>query len=567
MTYPANGVEPQPRLFRNDHSSLTVPRLGEWEPAMSVSVVIPALGGQDKLDLVLAALSEQTYPANLLEAIVVDDGSEPPLTLPEHRPERTRMIRTPDGQWGISGAVNTGIEAAEGDIILRVDSDTLLSRVHVESQARWHHQADYLMVLATIFYVTDPEVAALTPADVVAANAAGKLGQRFANCRVEENWGAERIRSSDRLTQLDARAYSVANGPSVSFRKAFWKEVGGLREDLLLGEDTELGYRFAQYGGVIVPDRGATAWHLGATTAMTRPLDADRARMPALANAIPLHRHLRKSPGHIWEIPLVEVLVDAEGASHEEVCATVDSLLADRDADLAVTVTGPWTIANSGRYPALDDPDADARLPQRYFAGDSRVSFTGPVGGRFPTAPFRLTFRAGIKMVPGAVTQLVELAETRQVGLVEIVITGGEDEFQVALERTAALSRARRLRRPDEPILDAVDAMWGIWFASGDDWFQMPGAPDATERKAAQAVSEVERLRLRLAAAEREIARQRERAEKWKEKSQNLQKMVTQWKELAETWRGRVRSSGRYPFLRGPVRRVAKRVRAKLRTT
>jgi GT2 family glycosyltransferase len=292
--------------------------------------VIPALGGQDKLDLVLAALAEQSYPERLLEVVVVDDGSEPPLTLPEHRPGRTRLLRTPEGQWGISRALNTGIEAAEGEIILRVDSDTLLSRVHVESQARWHHLSDYLMVLGTILYVTDPELADLNPGAVAEATAAGRLGQRFAPCRIEENWGAERIRVTDRLVQLDARAYSVANGPAVSFRKAFWKEVGGLREDLLLGEDTELGYRFAQYGAVIIPDRSATAWHLGATTAMTRPDDADRARMPAVANCIPLNRHLRKAVGRIWEVPLVEVVVDADGASHEAIRATVDSLLAVR---------------------------------------------------------------------------------------------------------------------------------------------------------------------------------------------------------------------------------------------
>ena len=47
----------------------------------------PALGGQDKLDLVLAALSEQTYPSHLMEAVVVDDGTEPPLTLPSTVPK------------------------------------------------------------------------------------------------------------------------------------------------------------------------------------------------------------------------------------------------------------------------------------------------------------------------------------------------------------------------------------------------------------------------------------------------------------------------------------------------
>jgi hypothetical protein len=64
------------------------------------------------------------------------------------------------------------------------------------------------------------------------------------------------------------------------------------------------------------------------------------------------------------------------------------------------------------------------------------------------------------------------------------------------------------------------------------------------------------------AAAEQQIARQRERAEKWKEKSQNVQRMANQWKELAETWQGRARSSAQQRPDPGPIRRLARRMRS-----
>ena len=57
-------------------------------PTLRVSVVVPAYGGQDKLDLALAGLAAQTYPAGLIEVIVVDNGSSPPLRLPENAPRR-----------------------------------------------------------------------------------------------------------------------------------------------------------------------------------------------------------------------------------------------------------------------------------------------------------------------------------------------------------------------------------------------------------------------------------------------------------------------------------------------
>jgi hypothetical protein len=88
------------RVFRNDWSALTPPDIGEWTPDLSVSVVIPARGGQDRLDLTLAALAGQTYPEHLVEVLVVDDHSRPPLRLPELRPRRCRVLTVPDGAWG-----------------------------------------------------------------------------------------------------------------------------------------------------------------------------------------------------------------------------------------------------------------------------------------------------------------------------------------------------------------------------------------------------------------------------------------------------------------------------------
>lgn len=565
MTDSVTAPEGQPRYFRNDFGALDEMQTLRWEPALAVSVVIPAYGSQDKLDLVLAALSAQSYPRELLEVVVVDDGSSPPLRLPDIRPERTRLVTSPAHEWGIASAVNTGIEAAEGEIVLRVDADVLPSVRHVESHARWHHVADYLLVLGAVQFVIDPELAELSPEKVAAATAESRMGRVFGQCTIEESWAAERIRQTDRLRQLEGRAYSVANGASVSFRKTFWKEVGGLRTDLRLGEDTEFGYRIAQYGGVIVPEQEAVAWHLGASTSITSGEQAARVRNPPMANSIPLQRHLRKTVGRQWEVPFVEVTVDAVGADYESVKATVDSLLADGEADLSVTVNGTWSLLSSRRYSPLRDEHVDLRLLQQDYAADGRVALVEDVERVHPTAPFRLLVRPGVTIAPGSVGAMVDVAELRRVGMVNVVVTGSEERFPVVLERTAALSRAKRLAGPEESLFDAVDAVWGIWFASGDEWAVAPGAASGAATPAAKTATEVTKLREKLAKAEAEVSRQRERAEKWKEKSQNLQKMTTQWQELAETWRGRARSSTRYPLVPAPVRRLARRVLGRTR--
>jgi cellulose synthase/poly-beta-1,6-N-acetylglucosamine synthase-like glycosyltransferase len=60
----------QPRIRHNDYTALEAPPLGDWDPVLGVSIVIPAYGHQDKLDLVLAGLAAQSYPDHLMEVIV-----------------------------------------------------------------------------------------------------------------------------------------------------------------------------------------------------------------------------------------------------------------------------------------------------------------------------------------------------------------------------------------------------------------------------------------------------------------------------------------------------------------
>src|SRR5678809_217492 len=102
------------RLLRNDWGPLQPPPIGGWTPSRTVSVVIPAYDCQDKLDLTLASLTAQTYPADLLDVVVVDDGSPQPLALPPIRPENCRLIRVGDPRcgWGRAFALHTGAEAS-----------------------------------------------------------------------------------------------------------------------------------------------------------------------------------------------------------------------------------------------------------------------------------------------------------------------------------------------------------------------------------------------------------------------------------------------------------------------
>jgi glycosyltransferase involved in cell wall biosynthesis len=89
---------------------------------MNLSVVIPAYGNQRQLSMTLATLEPQQ--ANFDECIVVDDGSDPPLIVPDwvtlHRVEREPEHR------GAAFARNRCWSLARGDYVLSLDSSMLL---------------------------------------------------------------------------------------------------------------------------------------------------------------------------------------------------------------------------------------------------------------------------------------------------------------------------------------------------------------------------------------------------------------------------------------------------------
>ena len=63
------------------------------KPRLSVAIVIACREGQEKLDLVLASLATQSYPAQLISTYIIDDGSEVAITLPKIRPTKTKIIQ------------------------------------------------------------------------------------------------------------------------------------------------------------------------------------------------------------------------------------------------------------------------------------------------------------------------------------------------------------------------------------------------------------------------------------------------------------------------------------------
>ena len=86
----------------NDWRSLDPAPIGDWTPTRRVTVVVPCYNGQESLALTFAALANQTYPRDLLEVVVADDGSDPPIIVPSGAPFEARVVVQERAGFGLA---------------------------------------------------------------------------------------------------------------------------------------------------------------------------------------------------------------------------------------------------------------------------------------------------------------------------------------------------------------------------------------------------------------------------------------------------------------------------------
>ena len=118
-----------------------------------VSVIIPAYNVAPYIAETLKSVFAQTKPA--FEVIVVNDGSPDTEKLEDAlEPFRNRILYLKQENRGLSGARNTGIRAAKGDLIALLDGDDLWMPEYIETQTeflRRHPEYDLVYCNAVFF--------------------------------------------------------------------------------------------------------------------------------------------------------------------------------------------------------------------------------------------------------------------------------------------------------------------------------------------------------------------------------------------------------------------------------
>lgn len=458
------------RIRGNDWTLLEVPGLGGWTPTRTLSVVIPVYGGPERLARTLAAIAAQTYPPELLEVVVADDGSDPPVEaerLGRARGLRVRVVRQPHSGYGAGRARNLGARAANGEILVFLDADMVLEPAALAAHARWHHVVADAVTLGGRRHA---DLDGVDPARLAAGDLSTVLGDR-------RQWGVEwleqRYARTGNLTSGDPDLFRVVTGGNLGVRAELFHAVGGFHPFGIRGiEDTELGYRLYTAGAVLVPDDEAAAWHQGASFFQTTGADeAKRARAARTAAYIPLLR--QAEPGRSYPVPRVLVRVPWRTEPAGAVGATVQSVLAGRMHDLEVRVEPASGVEV-------------AAVAER-FEGDPRVTIAPPPADPVTAVPVQARVPPGVVAGGRAVGAAWE--RLRRGGAGTLVFADG-----TRVTWTRAWCRATRLARGGREVEDLAADLFGVERVdAGFDRFGDRRPDDRAEARVTDRVADAER--------------------------------------------------------------------------
>ena len=257
------------------------------ESARSVSVIIPTFRKREFLDATLSSLGRQTYAAEKIEVVVVDDGADDG-TVEYLRSLDTPYTLVPIGHKtnkGRAAARNTAVRAATGDIIVFVDDDMRCEPDLIEQHVRFLKEHPGVVVIGNA--ITAPELGRSTVFSYLDA------------------MGVHRLPAG----AVSPARYFVTNNASVERRHLL--EVGLFDETFRTYgyEDTELGFRLEDDAGLkFMYCAKATAYHLHEQT-------LDEVLAKRIGSMRPLLRLLAKHPDRACELSADVLLPPAPGDS------------------------------------------------------------------------------------------------------------------------------------------------------------------------------------------------------------------------------------------------------------
>jgi succinoglycan biosynthesis protein ExoA len=205
---------------------------------ISVSVIIPCRDEAEFIEELLDAARGQDRP--LSEVLVVDNGSTDHSVeivqayAARHPSPPVRVLHC--ARPGAAAAMNTGIRAATGEVIVRLDGHSRPNPDYIRRAVE--HLAEPRVGIVGGVWEINPGARTIR-ARAIALAVASRLGSGGA---------AYRHKNAYRVpTDVDTVPFGC-------YRRALWKELNGYDDELLVVEDGDFNYRARQAGYRVILD-------------------------------------------------------------------------------------------------------------------------------------------------------------------------------------------------------------------------------------------------------------------------------------------------------------------------
>jgi len=409
----------------NDWRTLNPSEIGEGDFVDRVTVILPCYMGQQELALTFAGLSKQTYPHHLIEVIVVDDGSDPPIKLPSQLPFETSVFVQERDGFGLARARNLGAENARGEILIFLDCDMIPEPQLIEAHSRWHHENEFGLTLG---FRSHADFSEISPEDLIQTNEfEGLLSGRKITT---PQWIEFHMGRTKNLTSNDSDLFRIATGGNLGVRKSFFETIGGFDSSFRQwgGEDIEFGFRAFNLGAVLIPERLAKAWHQGegASPDPEEEVSLEQQRN-RLSHLIAEKTFRDSAAGRSFEVPMLAVAIDAKQQTLSEIASQVNSVLSSTFHDLVVCVE-------------ISELHPDRINLERQYGPDPRVVVADDISEQMSCASFQLEIPPEFCFHAGDIQYLMNAIEKR--GLLKVDL-GSQGEIR--LVRTRSLKRSEQV--------------------------------------------------------------------------------------------------------------------------
>ncbi|MDE0433020.1 MAG: glycosyltransferase [Bryobacterales bacterium] len=431
---------PRPTEVRyNNWRLVQMPPPESFLPCIPVSVIVPYYERPEELSRTLVSLERQSYPRDLFEVVVVDDGSRTPLERPEKSLLNIKVIHQDDRGYGLARARNNGVREASHDILLILDCDVLAEADWLAAHARWHHFVKDAVTIGFHYHVSIEGV----DADRI-RKWPGSLAELFAGRKVSPPWIERHMLRTNSLTSTADDIFRVVLGGNMGISREFYEMVGGFDESFTQwgGEDTEFGYRAFVNGGLLVPVRDAVGWHQGEWADGREDKERSIARLRGkLADQIAHPGFRRQVPGRSYKVPTYVITVMAMDAPVDRVVEAIERLLDDAVHDLVVFVDMPRVYEGSD-------------VLGYQFASDPRVVVAASVTALelFPVAPIHISIPAAVSFERGVVRQLHNCLSDAVMGTARC-----DNGTAVSIAQTWVLHRINRTGREAKDFGEVVE--------------------------------------------------------------------------------------------------------------